>query len=328
MNNNLALSTKLKTYFLPVIIIIELILWITISTLFGNMLKHADTQFTIAAIVAFVFATFTILIMLALEIYGTNLKHTDLRIASIVIHFIRFWIFICVSVVSVPNYHYNYYSTQLMAISIIFTMWDFFRIISEFKIISLMKKEENEDNSRTKKFDNESPLKLMVQNEIVEKIRKLCSFSKPEQEQFQEMERYVLPCVIILELVLWIIFFTYLGFMISEPWTFALKNAAILSLIFATFTTLTMLGLEVNGTIKKHTESIYLSIVIRSIQMFIYICVAIGSGWEWYGYWFAFGNGQLMAFSIFFILWDIFKIILKFKIISLIKSGKNDDIHH
>ena len=96
MNNNLALSTKLKTYFLPVIIIIELILWITISTLFGNMLKHADTQFTIAAIVAFVFATFTILIMLALEIYGTNLKHTVLKIASIVIHFIRFWIFICV----------------------------------------------------------------------------------------------------------------------------------------------------------------------------------------------------------------------------------------
>ena len=52
---------------------------------------------------------------------------------------------------------------------------------------------------------------------------------------------------------------------------------AILSLIFATFTTLTMLGLEVNGIIKKHTESIYLSIVIRSIQMFIYICVAIGA---------------------------------------------------
>ena len=326
MNNNLALSTKLKTYFLPVIIIIELILWITISTLFGNMLKHADTQFTIAAIVAFVFATFTILIMLALEIYGTNLKHTDLRIASIVIHFIRFWIFICVSVVSVPNYHYNY-GTQLMAISIIFTMWDFFRIISEFKIISLMKKEENEDNSRTNKFDNESPLKLMVQNEIVEKIRKLCSFSKPEQEQFQEMERYVLPFVILLELVLWIIFLTYLGIMISEPRTFPLKNAAILSLIFANFTNVTMLGLEVNGTIKKHTESIYLSIVIRSIQMFIYICVAIGSGWEWYGYWFAYRNVQLMAFSIFFILWDIFRIILKFKIISLIKSGKNDDIH-
>ena len=168
-------------------------------------------------------------------------------------------------------------------------------------------------------------MKLIAQNKIVEKINKLCSFSKPEQDQFQEMERYVLPFVILLELVLWIIFLTYLGIMISETWTHGLKNAAILSLIFANFTIVTMLGLEVNGTIKKHTESIYLSIVIRSIQMFIYICVAVGSGWEWYGYWFAFGNGQLMAFSIFFILWDIFRIILKFKIISLIKWRKNDD---
>ena len=343
MNNNLALSTKLKTFFwtfLPVIIIIELILWITISTLFANMLAELSDIVTIAAIVAFVFATFTILIMLALEVYGTNLKHTDSRIACIVIHFIRFWIFICVSVISVPHYHYNYhydyYSTQLMAISIIFTMWDFFRIISEFKIMSLIKKEENEDNSieTTTKVDAVSPLKLMAQNKIVEKINKLCSFSKPEQDQFQEMERYVLPFVILLELGLWIIFSTYLGFMISWIHGFALQNAAILSLIFATFTTLTMLGLEVNGTIKKHTESIYLSIVIRSIQMFIYICVAIGSGWEWYGYWFAYRNGvksflyqngQLMAFSIFFIFWDIFRIILKFKIISLIKWRKNDD---
>ena len=160
MSNNKAKLTKLKTNFLSVAIFIELILWVTFSTFFGSMIEGSRFRpgpvdgFHYAAIVSFVFATMTTLTMLGLEVHGTFKKHTELIISCIVIRSIRLWIFICISVAA------RRHQPGWVAISIIFTLWDLFRIISEFKIISLIKKDEDNTSSTetTTKFDEESPL--------------------------------------------------------------------------------------------------------------------------------------------------------------------------
>ena len=165
----MALLKILKPKFLLFEILIDLILWVIFSTFFGIMVADfcCCCRFTTAAIAAIVFATLTTLTMLGLEVYGTNKKHIESMIASIVIHCIRLWIFICISVASGYPYHHYGWSYEvtnqpLLAIAIILILWDFLRIISEFKIISLIKKRKNEDNASAietaTKFNDESLL--------------------------------------------------------------------------------------------------------------------------------------------------------------------------
>merc|ERR1719150_1354032 len=63
-DNNMASKTILKTNTLTVAIIIELILWITLSTIFGYLVGDHWYHLDAAAIVGFIFATLTTLAML------------------------------------------------------------------------------------------------------------------------------------------------------------------------------------------------------------------------------------------------------------------------
>lgn len=154
-DNNKASKTILKTNILMFSIFIDLILWSTLSTIFGYLAgdHYFGWRLQNGAIVAFVFATLTTLAMLGLEVYGTSKKHMESMIACIVIRCIRGMNFLCIAVAVGEGYY-----TYLVAIFIICMLWDLLRFKAGVKMISMIKKENSESAKAVKNLDAEAQL--------------------------------------------------------------------------------------------------------------------------------------------------------------------------
>jgi len=339
----MASKTILKTNTLTVAIIIELILWITLSTIFGYLVGDHWYHLDAAAIVGFVFATLTTLAMLGLKIYGTSKKHMESMNACVLIRSIRCMIFLCIAVAVGQGY----YNQGLVTIFIICMLWDLMRIKSEVKIISLIKKENSESTKAQAGMDAEAQLESdqsldlsfpkIIKSFFTEKVNEMNLLKNENTSEDGNTEDLTKKenngstsnkVLIQNEIIFFILFCTVFVLVIHEIEWGAFTD--IVLYVLTILTTLVIWSLEVYGSSTKQLKRTKSLIACRSIRCLFFITLATLVGSNYYHSPISdMVSSILIAFCIAFILWDLLRIksdvnMVNLKI-NLIKKANNNE---
>jgi hypothetical protein len=339
----MASKTVLKTNTLTVTIFIELILWITLSTIFGYLVGDHWYHLGAPAIVAFVFATLTTLAMLGLEVYGMSKKHMESMNACIVIRSVRCMIFLCIAVAVGQDY----YNQGLVTIFIICMLWDLMRIKSEVKIISLIKKENSQSTKGQAGMDAEAQLESdqsmelsfpkIIKSFFTEKINEM-NLLKNENSEDRNTEALTKKenngsisnkVLIQNEIIFFILFCTVFVLVIHEIEWGAFTD--IVLYVLTILTTLVIWSLEAYGSSTKQLKHTKSMIACRSIRCLFFILL-LGCNFYYrfyYGFYYSrisdIVSSILIAFCIAFILCDLLRIKSYIKMINLIAKENNNE---